>query len=341
MTIPSLRKAAILLHTLGDASADALLRQLEPTCVEAVTAELGRLQTIDPAERQRVVDELKDLWHQCEETSTSAAAGLAESGASVPQTIPDRSAGAATRKVPQADRYAPSVADDSNEDFERRCSDTSGKPPFHFLKHVPLSTLRVAIGQEQPRVIAFVLSYLPSGRAARVLEHLPEPLQHEVVRFMTTPASVQPPLRCEIEQRLRRRIDAVPVEGQRQADGVANAARLLNRTDRSTAGRILAGLQREDPELAARLHRRRWSFENLADLDDAILGVVVGHMEPADLALALKGASPRFCKRSLRLLPKGVARQVKGHLKTLGPVRLSDIETAQAYLMALVEEVGA
>lgn len=343
-SIPSLRKAAILLQTLDAASADDVLRELDRTSAEMVTAELARLDGIDPDEQSQVIEELKQRWQQSGDGGGQSGDLRGDSGGTIADELPVTCV-AAPAKAALGNRHGPPVgttATDSPESrSESRERGATDRVLFGCLKSVPLQTLCSAIRQEQPRVIALVLSYLPAGRAAKVLENLPEALQHDVVRFMTTPQEVQLALAEQVEARLRLRIEAEATVGQRQADGVTLAARLLNRTARTTAGRILAGLERKDPELAARLNQRRWSFDNLADLDDALLAVTVRQMEPADLALALKGASARVCRRCLRLLPKPVSRRVKGHMRGLGPVRLSDIETAQAYLITLLEEVSS
>lgn len=335
---PSLRKAAIVLRTLDKTLADKLLGRLQPAYAHAVAAELERLEQIDLEEQQRIVEEFKHLMQvadsdvQVQPDPHDAPPAVADG-----RVTSNRQFASAPNAVEPPLRPAlAAAAEDTTADTDTSQSRTA---PFSFLKNVPLKTLCAAIGQEQPRVVAFVLSHLPAARAARILENLPERLQHEVVRFMSTPASVQPALRCQVEQRLRCRIEAGQAAGRRQADGVTKAAQLLSRTARATAGRILAGLEKADPDLAARLHRSRWSLDSLGELDDALLRLLLGRMQPSDLALAMKGASPRLCKRCLRLLPKGVARQVKGHLKSLGPVRLSDIEAAQAYMISLLDEV--
>jgi flagellar motor switch protein FliG len=342
--IPSLRKAAILLRSLDGASAEQLLSELEPACAEALTAEAARLDEINPEEQHLVVEELKQLWirQPGDRACTSRLPGASGEAGNRDLPVPCVAAPAPAdsghgRRLRAGDAFAGKQEGGSAPAASR----ASNAALFSSLKNVPLHTLCSAIRQEQPRVIALVLSHLPAGRAAKVLENLPEPLQHEVVRFMTTPQAVQHALAEQIEARLRLRIETAAASGPRQSDGVTLAARLLNRTTRTTAGRILAGLEREDPELAARLHRRRWNFDDLVDLDEGLLGITVGHMEPADLALALKGASPQLRKRCFRLLPKRVARHVKGHMKSLGTVRLSDIETAQAYLITLLEEVSS
>jgi flagellar motor switch protein FliG len=56
-----LRKAAILLVSLEGPLASQLLAQLERSAVEAVTLEIARLERIDPAEQQAVLEEFYGL----------------------------------------------------------------------------------------------------------------------------------------------------------------------------------------------------------------------------------------------------------------------------------------
>jgi flagellar motor switch protein FliG len=56
-----LRKAAILLVSLEQPLASQLLAQLDRTAVEAVTLEIARLERVDPAEQQAVLEEFYGL----------------------------------------------------------------------------------------------------------------------------------------------------------------------------------------------------------------------------------------------------------------------------------------
>lgn len=58
---PPIRKAAILVVSLEQPLASKLLAQLDRTTVEAVTLEIARLERIDPAEQESVLEEFYGL----------------------------------------------------------------------------------------------------------------------------------------------------------------------------------------------------------------------------------------------------------------------------------------
>lgn len=209
--------------------------------------------------------------------------------------------------------------------------------PLAYLSQVPIAALGRALAQERPRVQAIVLARLPTDRAGLVLETLPAHQQGEVVRRMTAPESVPQELLWEVEERLHARLRA-DEQDPGSVDGMAKAAEVLSVTDRNTAGRILATLHGEDPALATRLRERRLQMDDLTAVDDATLRAAAVHMDIAQLACALHGASRELRERSLRLLPRPLRTELQREWRALGPVRLSDIEAAQQALLALVDE---
>ncbi len=85
--------------------------------------------------------------------------------------------------------------------------------------------------------------------------------------------------------------------------------------------------------------RHRVTFAMLESLSDASLAAVIREADAETALLALAGASHAFVHRILRGLPHREARQLERRMQQLGPLRLVDVERAQAALAQLAENL--
>ena len=80
------------------------------------------------------------------------------------------------------------------------------------------------------------------------------------------------------------------------------------------------------------LRRLRFTFDDLAKMDDTDLREAFHNEDASIWALALAGASPPVRSKVLAALGSGSSAALRKALDTLGPFRLDDAEAAQAEL---------
>ena len=118
---------------------------------------------------------------------------------------------------------------------------------------------------------------------------------------------------------------------------------IINRADRATERLILEGLSARDPELAELVRSKMFMFEDLVKIDDRGIQLVLRQVETADLATALKGVRDEVRDTIMRNLSERAAQNLGEEIELLGPVRLSNVEEAQAKIVAAIrtlEESG-
>lgn len=316
MSTPSsaLRKAAILVASLDQRSADALLDRMsaeQQALVRRMMAELG--DALDRREQQDVLVEFFQV----------------DSGGWV------RTTGESTSRGPiAAGRRAPSLAD--LDDLA-----SVDQPPFRFLREATGEKLTPLLEGEHPQTIAVVVSHLPPDRASAVLSALGAGLQADVLRRLVELDEADPATLREVEQGLKSRIVEQVRDERRRAAGLQAVNSILAASDPRVRRQILANLTRHDRRLAGKLAPPQLEFGDLAMLDDANLEFVLQSADASVVRLALAGAPPLLCDRVMRLLPTAEARLLRQDLESLGPTRLSDMEQAQAELAALARGLAA
>jgi hypothetical protein len=75
--------------------------------------------------------------------------------------------------------------------------------------------------------------------------------------------------------------------------------------------------------------RPRIAFDHLVHLETAALNAVLREVDANVLALALAGSRDELVDRITSQMPKRTGRVFRRELRSLGPTKLSDVETAQ------------
>jgi flagellar motor switch protein FliG len=92
--------------------------------------------------------------------------------------------------------------------------------------------------------------------------------------------------------------------------------------------------------LAEQLGCRQLKFDDLAQLDDAVLLAAFRAAEPEVAQAALLGATPELLQRLLRLMAPEEAESLRHSLAHPGPIRLSDVEDARRQMAALAQSMS-
>lgn len=123
--------------------------------------------------------------------------------------------------------------------------------------------------------------------------------------------------------------------------GEAHRARLLGLMREDQARDVVAAMAGLDAPGADPVPRGPLAFDDLARLDPAAVRVVLRGTGPGQLPLALKGASEALREALLGALPDRAARALRAEVEALGPVRLRDVDAAQAAMLALARRPPA
>src|SRR5690606_139669 len=128
-----------------------------------------------------------------------------------------------------------------------------------------------------------------------------------------------------------------------EAGGLEAVANVLNLMTGSVEKELLEHLAWQDQALCEQIKNLMFVFEDIIKLDDRSLQRVLRDVQTKELALALKAASEPLKERIFSMLSSRAADALREEMEFLGPVRLRDVEQAQAAVVKLVralEEAG-
>jgi flagellar motor switch protein FliG len=314
-TSVGLRKTAILLIQMGRERATHVMAHLAETEVEAISAEIARLESISLEESRDVLAEFRDMM--------TARAHIAQGGLTFARELLEQSLG--------ADRAAEIID---------RLNAAAVQMPFRFLHRADPAQLRSFIADEHPQVIALVLAHMTPDKASSVLSGLPPEQQADVAHRIARMDRTSPEMIRAVESTLERKLSSMLQPGDlSRVGGLDPLVNIINRSDRSTERQIVEGLEVLDAALADEVKSRMFMFEDIVNLDDKSVQQVLRQVETSDLAMALKGVPDAVRAKITSNVSERAAENLLEEIELLGAVRLRQVEEAQQAIIRTIRQL--
>jgi flagellar motor switch protein FliG len=308
------KKAAVLLLSLEQDEAAEILRRLPAEAVEEVSREIASMREVPVTTRADVFGEFYNL--------ALANSYLTEGGLEYAKSL--------LRK---------SLNPDEAGRIIKQVTQQVQTTPFSFLQKAESENLLTFIQDEHPQTIALILAHLPSQKASEILVGLPGQKQIEVVKRIANMEQTNPDVIKEVERGLEHRLSDIVSQTFEKAGGVDTVAEILNLADRSTEKGIMEGLEAEDPDLVEQIRRLMFVFEDILLVNDKGIQSVLKEVENEELSLALKTASQELKDKILKNMSERAAQLIQEDMQYMGPVRVSDVESAQQKIVDVVRRL--
>jgi flagellar motor switch protein FliG len=310
------KKAAILLTIVGNESGAAICRHLSEEEAHDVAREVTLLESISEAERSTV---LKDFLQTAANIDLYRTGGLEYAKSVLIGAFgPD-----AGKRM--ADRLSKSIGTNTSGVEALRKTD-----PQHMAK---------VLHQEHPQTIALVLCHLGTSQAARLLMSLPTELRGPVVRRMASLEQISPEVIDRLAKTICAKLRILGEASLESCGGVRAVAQILNRLEGGASEAILDEISAEDAPLEQNIKQLMFVFGDLVNVSKQSLKTLLARADRKILTLALKGASANLKRHITSLMSTRAAEMMEEDLAALGPVRIRDVQDAQAQIMALASQL--
>jgi flagellar motor switch protein FliG len=308
--VTGIRRAAIFLVQLGAEKAARVMSLLPEPLVEELTTEIVRLKDVSADDAADVLSQARD--------ELLAAAAAPRGGIDLARQL-----------------LAGSVGMERADEIMERLGASLSELPFETMRKTDARQLISFLADEHPQTIALVLAHLAPQQSAMVLSGLDQAVQADVAFRIASMERAGPDVIRIIERELNRRMSTLLLAQELSSvGGIAPLVAIINRADRSTERMILEGLEEVNAELAEIVRSQMFIFEDILTLDDKAIQLVLRNVEGATLALALKGVSPMVKEKISKNLSTRAAENLNEEIEMLGPVRISQVEEAQAKIVS-------
>jgi flagellar motor switch protein FliG len=201
------QKAAIFLVTLGSEISSEIFKHLREDEIEALTFEIARLDSVEPEDRDAVLQEFQELM-MAQDFITSGGIDYAR------------------------ELLEKSLGSQKAVDIINRLTSSLQVRPFDFIRRTDPTHLLNFIQQEHPQTIALILAYLEPNKASIILGSLPHEVQSDVAKRIATMDRTSPEVLREVERVLEKKLSTLSSEDYTAAGGVESIVDILNLVDR-------------------------------------------------------------------------------------------------------------
>ena len=191
---------------------------------------------------------------------------------------------------------------------------------------------------EHPQAIALILAHLDPSHAAESMAQLPEELKAEVTVRIANLQDISPSVVKTLSKVLEEKFEALSSYNV-EVGGVKSVAEIFNRMDRQTSRATLERLEKNSPELVARIRDMMFVFDDIRVLGVVAIQEILKRVDKKVLTFALKGADEETKKAFFENMSKRAVETMQEEMDFMGPVRLKDVEKAQHEIVGIVREL--
>lgn len=308
--------AAVFLMSVGPEEAATIIRKLAPREIQRLAATMARPRKITRESLGLVMQDFVDRLKN--QTSVGAA------GDSYLRDVLIKALGG-----------------DKAQDILDRIVTGGEYAGLEIIKWADPKAIAEMIRFEHPQIVAAILAHLEPDKAGDVLRSLPDKIVPEIVFRVASMAQVAPnairELNEVLDQQLSGQITNTIVQGE--SGGPKAAAEVLNRLEGSRSRQTLDYIREVDAVMARKIEDNMFTFEDLQKLDDRSIQLILREVDKNILATAMKSCTSELKEMIFKNMSDRAVTMLKEDLASKGPVRLSEVETAQREILVAAQKL--
>src|SRR5690242_14071425 len=314
--IPGLRKAAILLITLGEQVSGDIIKDPPEEDVQRVSREIAVVSKISSEQAENVLEEFNQL--------TMAGDFIVRGGFDYAKKVLMNAFPVDTAKK-LLDRLTKALGTDVVS--------------LDVLQKADPQQLAKFIHSEHPQTIALVLSHLNPSQAAALLVSLPQNIRSDVALRMASLDQISPEIITKIAGIIGMKLKTLGEFSRESYGGVRAVAEMFNRLDSTSSKEILDTIETQDANLVATIRHLMFVFEDLLLIDQGGIKEILGKVDRKVLTVALKGTSDQLKEHFLGCMSQRGAEMLREDMDALGPIKIKEVEAAQQQIIAIVRQL--
>ena len=313
--LDGVEKAAILLLSLSEEDAAQILKHLEPKQVQKVGLAMAQTTDLNQAKiaavHRRFIEQIQNfstIGFQSEEfikRALTAVLGEEKAANLIDQIVLG-----------------------------------GGARGLDSLKWMDSKQVANIIRNEHPQIQTIVLSYLEPEQSAEILSQFPEKVRLDLTMRIANLEEVQPAALQELDEIMEKQFAGQAGTQTAKMGGLKAAADILNYLDTNLEGQLMDAIREHDEEMAQQIQDLMFVFENLIDVDDRGIQTILREVQQDVLMKALKGTDENLKEKIFKNMSKRAAELLQDDLEAMGPVRVSEVETAQKEILSIARRLS-
>ncbi|MDU0355694.1 flagellar motor switch protein FliG [Paraglaciecola aquimarina] len=308
-------KAAILLLSLTEDDAAQILKHLEPKQVQKLGQAMAQIEDMTQAKITAVHK------HFIEEIQNYSTIGF-------------QSTDFVKRALTSA------LGEDKAANLIDQILMGSGAKGLDSLKWMDSKQVASIIRNEHPQIQTIVMSYLDAEQSAEILSQFPEKVRLDLMMRVANLEEVQPAALQELNEIMEKQFAGQAGTQAAKMGGLKSAADIMNYLDTNIEGQLMDAIREQDEEMSQQIQDLMFVFDNLADVDDRAIQAILREVQQDALLKAIKGAEEDLKNKITKNMSKRAADMLIDDLEAMGPVRISEVETAQKEILSVARRLA-
>lgn len=313
--VTSVDRAAILLMSMGEKDAAEVLKQMGPKEVQRVGTAMSALRSVS---QDSVGNVLTQFLTEC-----GSQSGLGVGAETYIKNM-----------------LVEALGEDRARGLLDRILLGGSSSGINSLKWMDPRSVADVIRHEHPQIQAVVLSYLEADQSASILTQFPNKVRLEILMRVASLESVQPDALKELNAILEKQFSGKGSNPSTSIGGIKSAAEIMNNLEGSIEAELMEAIKSVDEELGSRIQDLMFVFDNLREVDDRGIQALLREVSSEVLILALKGADEFLKEKIFANMSKRAAELLRDDLEAKGPVRISEVETAQKEILGIARRMA-
>jgi flagellar motor switch protein FliG len=308
-------QAAILLLSLGEKEAADVLKHISAKDVQKVGAAMAQVANVS---RSAVVEVISNFTAAVESQSSLGIGSDEFIRKTLIQALGEEKAASLIDRI---------LLGHSSKGLEA-------------LKWMDARAIAEMVRFEHPQIVAIILAYLESDQSAEVIAHLPESMRAEVLLRIATLDGVQPAALRELDLIMERQFAGNNAARTSTLGGPQCVANIVNLLEPRIETAVMAEITKADEVLGGKIQDLIFVFDNLIEVDDRGMQEILRQVPSDKLLLALKAADEALKEKVFKNMSQRAAEMLREDLASRGPVKLSEVESAQKEILMVARKLA-
>ncbi len=313
--LDGIEKAAILLLSLSEDDAAKILRFMEPKQVQVLGSAMAAM---DDMTQNKISAVHKHFIEEIQNYST----------------IGFKSEDFVRRALVSA------LGEDKAAHLLDQIMAGSGAKGLESLKWMDSKQVANIIRNEHPQIQTIVMSYLEPEQSAEILAQFPEKVRLDLLMRVANLEEVQPAALQELNEIMEKQFAGQAGAQAAKMGGLKSAANIMNYLDTNIEAQLMEAIREQDEEMSQQIQDLMFVFDNLIDVDDRGIQSILREVQQESLMRAIKGADDELKDKITNNMSKRAADILLDDIEAMGPVRLSEVETAQKEILSIARRLA-
>lgn len=215
-----------------------------------------------------------------------------------------------------------------------------GAKGLDSLKWMDSKQVASIIRNEHPQIQTIVLSYLDAEQSAEIIGQFPEKVRLDLMMRIANLEEVQPAALQELNEIMEKQFAGQAGAQAAKMGGLKSAADIMNYLDTNIEGQLMDAIREQDEEMSQQIQDLMFVFDNLAEVDDRAMQTILREVQQDALLKAIKGADEEVKEKITKNMSKRAAEMLIDDLEAMGPVRISEVESAQKEILSVARRLA-